>query len=65
MNRDSKEFKEARIISETILAFIIYLRFGGESAWKDPITVDGSYALAKIFISRMDTDLDKCKNEKK
>lgn len=61
MNRQTKDYEEARSFLETIMAFVLYLRFGGESAWKDPLTIDQAYIQAKTFTGKLETELAKCK----
>ena len=51
MKVDSKDYQEAKVITETLLAFVIYLRFGGDTAWKDSVSVDQAFITAKSFTS--------------
>jgi hypothetical protein len=57
MKVDSKDYQEAKVITETLLAFVIYLRFGGDTAWKDSVSVDQAFITAKSFTSRMEQEM--------
>jgi len=57
MKVDSKDHQEAKVITETLLAFVIYLRFGGDTAWKDSVSVDQAFITAKSFTSRMEQEM--------
>ena len=61
MNRESKDYQETKCVFETLFAFILYVRFGGDSAWKDPLSVDKAYEQAKMFIQKLEQELAKCK----
>jgi hypothetical protein len=61
VNRETKDYQEVKALLETLMAYFLYLRFGGDSAWKDPLTIDKAYEQARIFTGKLETELAKCK----
>jgi len=57
MKMDSRDYQESKVVAETLLAFILYLRFGGDTAWKDSMSVDQALTTAKSFTSRMEQEM--------